>query len=462
MSCEVCVEKFNRSTRKPVCCSKCEYIVCRTCCETYILGSGKLASCMNCNVTWDLAFMKGSFTKKFLVNEYRSFRTKLLFDAERILFPQTQVIMEYKLQLQRLNMQIAEFSSVLIDKRKELRTLLERLTGLHQEIKRKGVEVPVLQQQIVDVHQSVDTIRKEHDEISIMLTSKVAEKNNLDTTFRARNVSVMTKCPSAECRGYLNNDFCCGLCNVVVCQRCHEIQDDKDHVCDANAVANVKLISTETRSCPKCMVKISKIDGCDQMFCIKCHTAFSWNTGLIENGTIHNPHYIEMMRQGRSLNRNLLEVRCGREIDMTFIESNYERGSDQIHQLCFIVMTLRTYYLPVYVNAASNNQDLREKYLGNLIPESEFQRLLYIRARDTERQREMGYVLHMFVNVMTEIIYRYFAELTETGLVQNEIYINETRWVSEYTREHLNTINTLYNSKDRSIINHIRIFRNFH
>ena len=65
---------------------------------------------------------------------------------------------------------------------------------------------------------------------------------------------------------------------------------------------------------------ISKIDGCDQMWCIKCHTQFSWRNGNIITGYNHNPEFFRWMRESGQiiprrdegpLNREI----CGRNVN---------------------------------------------------------------------------------------------------------------------------------------------------
>jgi len=113
---------------------------------------------------------------------------------------------------------------------------------------------------------------------------------------------VVKACPSSGCRGFLSEDFSCPMCSIKVCKHCHENLEDA-HVCNADTVASVKALAAEARPCPTCAANISKIDGCDQMWCTQCQTTFSWRTGLKEQGHTHNPHYYEFMRRNGGMPR---------------------------------------------------------------------------------------------------------------------------------------------------------------
>jgi hypothetical protein len=59
---------------------------------------------------------------------------------------------------------------------------------------------------------------------------------------------------------------------------------------------------------------IFKTEGCDQMWCVSCKTAFSWRSGNILNGPIHNPEYYDFQRRQQAngnIPRQPGDVLCG-------------------------------------------------------------------------------------------------------------------------------------------------------
>ena len=54
---------------------------------------------------------------------------------------------------------------------------------------------------------------------------------------------------------------------------------------------------------------ISKIDGCNQMWCTQCHVAFDWKTGAIQN-SVHNPHYFEWLRKNKLIIQPVIQEEC--------------------------------------------------------------------------------------------------------------------------------------------------------
>jgi hypothetical protein len=102
-------------------------------------------------------------------------------------------------------------------------------------------------------------------------------------------------CQKPSCNGMIDENYCCVICNNTTCPKCCEITLE-NHVCNPDTVETIKNIKKDSKPCPKCGISISKIGGCSQMWCVECHTGFSWVTGEIETN-IHNPHYFEYMRK---------------------------------------------------------------------------------------------------------------------------------------------------------------------
>jgi hypothetical protein len=110
-------------------------------------------------------------------------------------------------------------------------------------------------------------------------------------------------CQRNSCNGFINSRTGeCPSCESYTCIRCNihvgvktEMQA---HECAPDDIAQWQEIQKSSKPCPGCGTAISKTSGCDQMWCPECHTAFSWKTGQIEHGAIHNPGYYDWLFNG--------------------------------------------------------------------------------------------------------------------------------------------------------------------
>jgi len=285
--------------------------------------------------------------------------------------------------------------------------------------------------------------------------------------------SYIKPCPAKDCKGFISSKYKCGICEIKICKDCHEIveediksetevkteDDEKDsthqphstHVCNKDNVESAKAILKETKSCPKCAVRVYKIDGCDQMYCTQCHTAFSWATGKVVTGTIHNPHYFEYLR-----NNNLNIPRFDhpdaqqggaqaanaclpiRERFVRFINSNKNKFTiltDKVNNekistselLTNIdnIIRLNTHIRRVVIRENQNqqqpqqqqnqhqnqtqvnverNRDLRIKYLNNEIDEESFMKVVMKRYKEDEYEKSANKVLETFIQVAEDIL----------------------------------------------------------
>lgn len=250
--CSICCETINISNRKDIKCLYCNYVACRECVTQFLLVNINEPNCMNCKKVWNREFLCNNFTKSFINNDYRDYRQQLLLDKEKALLPATQIIVEAMNNKEKLQKSLDEY---LI------------------EVSRKKQEF--------------------YDEI------KFNEAIINGSTYNKQKKVFIKKCGVENCRGFLSEQWKCGICDTTTCNKCLELlnqEQDQEHVCKEENIESAKLISKDSKPCPKCAALIFKIDGCNQMWCVVCHTAFSWATGQIETSRIHNPHYYEMLR----------------------------------------------------------------------------------------------------------------------------------------------------------------------
>ena len=229
-------------------------------------------------------------------------------------------------------------------------------------------------------------------------------------------------CAVAECRGFIRTpDYSCGTCQTSVCRHCMEPTTDT-HVCDPDAVATTTLLRQDTKACPTCASLIYKIDGCDQMFCTVCHVAFSWRTGVIEQGRVHNPHYYQWRRSQSAtmeIEREADDTPCGGD-NMNAPRLPYFRDLslavrgqlskiqalivEDHHRIITHLMYVDLRRLPPPAPNDRTNIDLRLRYLLNSITREQWKNMLVVRERARCRKLEQYQILQMYCTVACDIL----------------------------------------------------------
>ena len=217
MSCNICCDNYNKSNRSKVCCPYCDFDVCRTCCETYIL-SESTPKCMkpDCAKEWSRKFLRENFTFVFLNSKYKEHLEDILFDQEKALLPATQPLVEEKIYKKKLMIEIRDIDKIIGDLQRQKKVLEYNL-------------------------------------------NHVSYKSEKERSHFVR------QCPAANCRGFLSTQWKCGICDQWSCPDCHELKGmnrDCEHKCDPNSVETAKLLAKDSKPCPKCQSMIFKIEGC--------------------------------------------------------------------------------------------------------------------------------------------------------------------------------------------------------
>ena len=393
--CAVCCSNLNQTTRRLVSCDFCPYVACLACTKTYILSTVHQPHCMNCRKEWSIDMMNKHFPKTFLRDEYRKMRETILFEEEKTYLPPLQAEAERILTLAKLE--------------KEERAVQKRVAENH-----------------ANEDQLVRDQRIKQRALETELSRLYTRMGELRYRRRATNTEVkkfVMKCTVGECRGFLSEKYVCGLCTTAICKDCHAVLPTSaipevlpaeeavvpTHVCDPDEVATITELNRSTKPCPKCHVRIFKTEGCDQMFCISCHTAFSWRTGEVELGVIHNPHYFQALREG-----NIHDPRHRQDHGGCGPMPSYHMIYTITRSLTSVLdrKLIETYYQQflhhrqvTLVDLAHREDRTREriKYLIGEVDEKTFKQKLYVSHQHSLRKREERQIIDSYVTIGEEL-----------------------------------------------------------
>lgn len=273
---------------------------------------------------------------------------------------------------------------------------------------------------------------KKRLEINTVLSSFQSKMKFLDRVKNPVNSTERKKfikpCVRNSCTGMLSSQYICSLCKCKVCSHCHELEreaeidegadehkdeqneeknEKNEHKCDPNNVATVEALKKDSRKCPNCSVSIHKIEGCDQIWCVKCHTAFSYSTGAIELGRIHNPHYYEYKRKHGTLPREVGDEICGGIPHMNEWIRQFPRrkeyGDVSEFERCLVDIRENN-NIQKRVDKLEKNKNLRISYLAGTLSKEEFKKTLIKVENDDEKRIDFCMIMDTLVDAGGDLL----------------------------------------------------------
>jgi hypothetical protein len=343
---------------------------------------------MKCNHEWTVQFLMNNFTKTFMNTEYKRHREQFLFEREQARLPEAQ--------------------------------------------------------HLLSVRKQRDHAVEEAEQLRTMWLDKLAEARNLNRQWAGQDVQNFSKtgytrhCPLEDCRGFLNRQWKCGVCEKSICAQCHELKLD-GHECNPETLATARLIHNDSRPCPKCGMYIQKVEGCNQMWCTDCHTAFDWRSGNIVTGTIHNPHFYEARRQAQIQGRNVNDVPCGGlPTQWEFSDMGFKDATQFPRNVISLVCAVEGY---IVHPQEPNNLTHRISFLENEIDEKKFRSLIRASDKRYHKRRELDDVYQMVVTTLSDILRKIVTDKSYCDQAENEIC-----GILNYANTALSEIATKYGS----------------
>lgn len=291
------MEDFDEKCRQKVHCSVCESgdsktPYCVVCLKDYLKEHTDQPhwACMFCKNKFSTSYVIDTFPSSVVNGVFKRVQEKNLLQQQLSLLPSTDAALQEEKIRRQNKRKLEELKSLVAQKRREIRDLGDEI----HDIETNGAPRP----------------RREVPKDEFRLNT-------------------FSRCEKGDCRGFLHDHegrLKCNACDGEFCKKCmvavnaeglHLVGDDLVKECDADAVATLRELKKDVRRCPEqsCGALISKVHGCDQMFCVMCKSSFNWRTGeKIKTTQLHNPHYLEWMRTrktGEPLQRELADVPCG-------------------------------------------------------------------------------------------------------------------------------------------------------
>ena len=484
--CPICCEYYNKTVHSSVTCEygDCKFTACKKCIRHYLLETTTDPSCMNCKKAWSQNYMVLNLNRSFVTTEYKKHRSSKLLEVEISKLPEAMEIVERYKRSDKI-IEEAKAMKPEIDKFNcEINKINEAYSNAYNKLmKERNVKVAEISKRKAEVVLEQDKIYQRAYEVR---TNKKYEKGD--------KKRFIMSCPHEQCRGFLSTQYKCGVCDRHTCPTCNEViglNKNAEHTCNEENVKSAELIKKDTKPCPSCGTRISKIDGCDQMWCTECHNAFNWKTGKIDTGVVHNPHYYQYQRNNNTvMPRAPGDVVCGGLCDFQVMQNSIikkliidtvtERGAGEqrrrtrnvykypklvseilhIHMLLNHIAGVIIADMRLKIAELHDCETYRVQYLMTEISKDELEKKVCKSDDDRRKLVELIHIYELFNTVGIET----FANLANSELTGSDFHeylptrIEELRNLRDYCNAQFKTISLTYNRKTPLIgIDHLTL-----
>ena len=394
-------------------CEECSFGCCKECLKRYICESPVVADCMSCHTSLTYPFLASVYGKMWVVgktSEFYKHRLDIYTQRELAKIPATLPLVQKQEEINQLE---SELSRITV---KIANSVLAYNSTVDDELPN-------------DVATGMALYEK-RDVINARMEQLRAEINgeSVDTSVQGAYIQ---GCPTDGCKGLINGKtYACVVCNTRVCKKCRETLLGEEHTCNKDTLATVKALQGNTKPCPKCAVAIYKIDGCDQMWCVECKTAFSWKTGAIETRTIHNPHYFQWLRENSKdgeIPRNAGRREACREGELSvwhvlfytdvrkYVLGNYDYWEVPMARLFAAIETNAGRRRRAHPRESNWMVHRRIDYITNKLSKERWVDFIYLRYSTEEQDQNQAELDNGLFTVCAEIIEEMYAKVKEAN-----------------------------------------------
>ena len=449
MECNVCISEYNKNKHRKVECPYCQYECCRECFMTYTKELTILDNkCMNCSKVFSNNFIASNTSNNFFNKILRDAKTAIVLSIEKSRLPDTQEEAENILKDENFYDKLSKFKTIIKVNKKILKTLREEITSKW-----------IRSENVSELREEVKELLDDNKEMNTVIRRVYQEYEESYTGFPTQDKKkpvkkFIKKCGDENCKGFVSTAYKCGICSKFTCSKCNVIKkchDDKTHECDPDMVATIAALKSECVNCPKCQVHIFRSEGCPQMWCVNCNTAFDWNTGEIDTGRVHNPHYFDYIRQN-----NMNEDHLGQcEIDVGRLQRKIDKF--QNGGVLELIVMLRNEISELWINQYRIIREdfkfrkFRVNYLLNRLEENKWFDGIKRTQKKNQKNQEILDILNTFIEVSKDLINSYTYDQNKDNYEEIILQFNNLR---EYVNRELYKVQEIFNNKTPFINKH--------